>query len=100
MRVLVFEGNGMLGHQLCRMLSDAIEGWATFREQPKDFELLPKERMLSNVLVQDTGRIRAIVEAVKPQAVVNAVGTVKQRDEARQGRAVDSGQFPVPSATG
>jgi len=83
-RVLVLGGNGMLGHQLCRLLPEGMEVWATFREQPKDFRFLPKERMLINVVVQDTAHIQQILDAVKPDAVVNAVGIVKQRDEAKQ----------------
>jgi dTDP-4-dehydrorhamnose reductase len=74
----------MLGHQLCRLLPEGMEVWATFREQPKDFRFLPKERMLINVVVQDTAHIQQILDAVKPDAVVNAVGIVKQRDEAKQ----------------
>lgn len=84
MRVLIFGGNGMLGHQLCRMLSSAMEVWATFREKPKEFGFLPEERMLANVIVQDSVRVQAILEAVRPDAVVNAVGIVKQRDEVEQ----------------
>ena len=84
MRVLVFGGNGMLGHQLCRSLPEAMEVWATFRAEPEDFRFLPKERRLSHVLVQDTSRVEQILEMVKPNAVINAVGIVKQRGEARE----------------
>lgn len=84
MRVLILGGNGMLGHQLCRLLPEEMEVWATFREPPKYFRFLPKERTLSNVVVQDTARVQEILDAVKPDAVVNAVGIVKQRDEAEQ----------------
>ncbi len=38
MRVLVLGGSGMLGHQLCRVLSDRMETWATFREDPARFK--------------------------------------------------------------
>jgi dTDP-4-dehydrorhamnose reductase len=31
MKVLVIGGNGMLGHQLCRYLSERMDVWATFR---------------------------------------------------------------------
>ena len=85
MQVLVLGGNGMLGHQLCRLLTEQmIEVWGTFRERPIKFDFLPKERILTNVVVQDLTRIQEILDTVKPDAVVNATGIVKQRDEAKQ----------------
>jgi dTDP-4-dehydrorhamnose reductase len=77
-------GNGMLGHQLCRLLPDRMDLWATFHEQVADFEFLPKERKLDHVPVQDITRVQEILDTVKPEVVVNAVGIVKQRDEAKQ----------------
>jgi dTDP-4-dehydrorhamnose reductase len=84
MRVIIIGGNGMLGHQLCRLLPERMDVWATFREIPKSFECLPEDRMISNLLAQDTTRVQEILDMIKPNAVVNAVGIVKQRDEARQ----------------
>lgn len=84
MRVLVMGGNGMLGHQLCRLLPERTDLWATFHEQVADFEYLPKERKLDHVPVQDITRVQEILDTVKPEVVVNAVGIVKQRDEAKQ----------------
>lgn len=74
----------MLGHQLCRLLPQGMEVWATFREQPKVFGFLPEERMLSNVVVQNATRVQEVLDTVRPDAVVNAVGIVKQRDEAKE----------------
>lgn len=84
MRVLIIGGNGMLGHQLCRLLPERMEVWATFRQSPVRFEFLPPERALENVIVQDHARISEILDVVKPDAVVNAAGIVKQRDETKQ----------------
>lgn len=87
MRVLIVGGSGMLGHQLCRVLSERMEVWTTFRDQPDHsapFKFLPEERMIQNVPVQDVTRLSEILDTVKPDAVVNAVGIVKQRDEAKQ----------------
>ncbi len=87
MRVLILGGNGMLGHQLCRVLPDRMQVWATFREDVTrytHFGLLPEERMIGSVEVQDTTRVGKILDTVMPDAVVNAVGIVKQRDEAKQ----------------
>jgi dTDP-4-dehydrorhamnose reductase len=87
MRVLILGGNGMLGHQLCRVLPERMEVWATFRDNPNRYaqlELLPEEQSIRNVSVQDIARLNEILDTVKPDAVVNAVGIVKQRDEAKQ----------------
>jgi dTDP-4-dehydrorhamnose reductase len=83
MKVLILGGNGMLGHQLCRLLPERMEVWATFREMPPAYDFLPKERLLDHVLIQDIERVREVLDTVKPDAVVNAVGIVKQRDEAK-----------------
>ena len=87
MRVLILGGNGMLGHQLCRSLPERMEVWATFRDNPNrhaQFKLLPEQQTIRNVSVQDITRLSEILDTVKPDAVVNAVGIVKQRDEAKQ----------------
>jgi dTDP-4-dehydrorhamnose reductase len=34
MRTLVFSANGMLGHELCRMLADRMEIRGTLRDDP------------------------------------------------------------------
>lgn len=84
MRILVIGGNGMLGHQLCRFLAERTEVWATFHKKAEQFNCLPEEKMLENVYVQDLSRIQEVLDRVKPDAVINAVGIVKQRDEAKQ----------------
>jgi dTDP-4-dehydrorhamnose reductase len=87
MRVLVLGGSGMLGHQLCRVLSGRMETWATFREDPTRYEqynFISQERALGGVYVEDVASIRGALESVMPDAVVNCIGIVKQRDEARQ----------------
>jgi dTDP-4-dehydrorhamnose reductase len=84
MRVLIIGGSGMLGHQLCRLLQNRMDVWVTFRTSSESSGLLPEDRRIINVQVQDTGRVQEVLDSVKPDAVVNAVGIVKQRDEARQ----------------
>jgi dTDP-4-dehydrorhamnose reductase len=77
----------MLGHQLCRILPERMEVWATFRDNLKRYAqlgLLPEEQSIRNVSVLDIARLNEILDTVKPDAVVNAVGIVKQRDEAKQ----------------
>ena len=76
----------MLGHQLCRLLSGRMEVWATYRDDPARyarFNILPAQRALGNVPIHDEDRVGEVLETVKPDAVVNAIGIVKQRDEAK-----------------
>jgi dTDP-4-dehydrorhamnose reductase len=83
-RVLVFGGNGMLGHRLSRVLFEDMDLWVTFRHVPAKYEFLPAERQVDHVFVEDTARVKEVLDTIKPDAVVNAAGIVKQRDEAKQ----------------
>lgn len=86
MRVLVLGGEGMLGHQVCRRLGHRFELWATYRDDPAPWlkygDLAP-ERALAAVDAMHITTVRGALEAVRPDAVVNCVGIVKQRDEAK-----------------
>ena len=84
MRVLVLGGNGMLGHKLCQILPNQMDVWATIRGGTVNHEFLSNERLIKNIPVQDTQRVKEVIESVAPDAVINAVGIVKQRDEAKQ----------------
>src|SRR5271157_4934231 len=83
MKLLILGIKGMLGHQLCHTLSERMEVWGTFRDN-SEFNILPEKQSIGPVEIQDTSKIREIVGTVKPDAVINAVGIVKQRDEAKQ----------------
>ncbi len=84
MKTLIIGGNGMLGHQLCRLLKDRMEIYGTIRQDSEYFDILPSEKILKDVIVQDTQKLADVLDKVQPDAVVNAVGIVKQRDEAKQ----------------
>jgi dTDP-4-dehydrorhamnose reductase len=73
-RILVIGGDGMLGHQLVRSLSARHEVAATTRaEGPGSF---------AGVEVRSPATVARAIDAARPDAVVNAVGLVKQRPEA------------------
>jgi dTDP-4-dehydrorhamnose reductase len=87
MKILVLGGSGMLGHQLCRVLSKRHDVWATFHDQPDAYErynLLPRDQMMGSLDVGEWPIFLNEVGAVHPDAVINAIGIVKQRDEAKQ----------------
>ena len=87
MKILILGAGGMLGHQLCRTLSARFDIWAALRGEASDIErygFIPQERIIGNMDVQDITSLRRALNAVKPDAVINGIGIVKQRDEARQ----------------
>ena len=87
MRLLVLGASGMLGHRLCRLLADRFELWGTFRGNAADYErfhLLPENHAIGGVDAQSFETVCAAVEKAAPEAIVNCIGIVKQRDEARQ----------------
>lgn len=87
MILLILGAGGMLGHQLCRTLNGRFEIWGTFRGEPREFErynFIPQERTIGQVDAQDISTIKHVLETVKPDAVINGIGIVKQRDEAKQ----------------
>jgi len=87
MRILILGAAGMLGHRMCRLLADRFDIWGTFHGNAANyarFNLLPEERIIDGVNAQNFDSVRAAVEKAKPDAVVNCIGIVKQRDEAKQ----------------
>lgn len=86
MRVLVLGGNGMLGHVVCRTFADHFDVWATFREDWSRYEthqLVPPERALSGIDAMEPGSVEGAVQEVRPDLVINCIGIVKQREEAK-----------------
>ena len=87
MKVLVFGASGMLGHQLCKALSNRVETWGTVHENAKGYTqygFLPEERLISQVDALDLDKIANVLDEIQPDCVINAIGLVKQRDEAKQ----------------
>jgi dTDP-4-dehydrorhamnose reductase len=87
MKVLVLGGSGMLGHQLCRRLPRQMEVWASFRGEAANDQYLDffgSIHAIAGVAVEDLRSVEEALDGVRPAAVVNAVGIVKQRDEANQ----------------
>jgi dTDP-4-dehydrorhamnose reductase len=79
----------MLGHKLCQTLGPATEAYATFRSPPPDIpEIFGKTEQLVQVDATDFATVEAALEKVRPDWVINAIGIVKQRGEAK---------FAIPS---
>jgi dTDP-4-dehydrorhamnose reductase len=87
MKVLVFGASGMLGHQLCKALSNRVETWGTVHENAQGYTqygFLPEERVISQVDALDMDKVANVLDEIQPDCVINAIGLVKQRDEAKQ----------------
>jgi dTDP-4-dehydrorhamnose reductase len=86
MRVLILGGGGMLGHQLFISLSKRHEVRATLHRSLADVAnpgLFSAENTYPNIDVREDEPIARAFEDFRPDAAVNAVGIIKQRDDAR-----------------
>ena len=85
MRLLILGGSGMLGHQLWRGLHAQHDTWVTLRRPVADFavhNLFDEAKAIQfDDITDDTALERTLGQA-KPEAVINCVGLIKQRDEA------------------
>src|ERR1700674_3721599 len=82
MKILVFGGNGMLGRELVASWAPRHEVHATFRS-PEAARV--RHRYVCDV--RDLGAAEFIFNAAEPDVVVNAVGIIKQRNDARDVKA-------------
>lgn len=86
MKILIFGGNGMLGHKLVQVLGKKFDVWTTFRgkfREIPDGHYLKKDRVFENVDVQDEENYREVVKNLRPDVILNAVGVIKQKAEAK-----------------
>ena len=84
MRILILGGDGMLGHQLLKSWQSAHEVQVTLRNNLsayKTFGLFHKDNSSTDIDACNFESVATVVKAFKPEAVVNAVGIVKQRAE-------------------
>jgi dTDP-4-dehydrorhamnose reductase len=94
--IVVLGGAGMLGHKLFQVLRERFPGTiATTRENVNvppfsGVTLLAGSDVLAGVDVVDFDALRTRLERLAPNVIVNCVGVIKQRDEAKN---------PIPSIT-
>ena len=84
MRILILGGDGMLGHQLLRLLRAQHEVKVTLRQEFPAYahnSLFSSENAFAGVDVRVSDRVLAVLSEFHPDAVVNAVGIVKQRPD-------------------
>jgi dTDP-4-dehydrorhamnose reductase len=87
--VLILGGTGMLGHEVVRRFAEAHAVHATARDLARAEEIgLPAT--LHRLDAYDPDELAGILEDVRPAAVVNCIGLVKQLAEGNQ---------PIPAVT-
>lgn len=84
-RILVLGATGMLGHKVVQRLRRDCAVVATTREAPSDAvrEILSGAELVSGVDVTTPGQLEALIADVRPTAVINCVGVIKQLAEAK-----------------
>jgi dTDP-4-dehydrorhamnose reductase len=85
LRLLILGGSGMLGHQLWRGLHEQHETWVTLRRPVADFaehNLFDEAKAIQVDNITDDEALGRVLAQTKPEAVINCVGLIKQRDEA------------------
>jgi dTDP-4-dehydrorhamnose reductase len=85
MRILILGGDGMLGHRLLASWRDRHEVRVTLRQDLpayREFGLFGPENTYTGVDARSIDRLAEVFADARPEAVVNAVGIVKQREDA------------------
>ena len=89
MRILVLGGEGMLGHKMFQVLSAHFEQTrcSIFGHLSDPFyraiSLYNQQQTMERVDAMDLSALRYALEAERPDVIINCVGVVKQRQEAR-----------------
>lgn len=86
MRILILGGDGMLGHQLLRHLRERHDVRVTLKLNREVYEacrLLEPDTAFYGVDMKQTDSLLRVLAEFRPEAVVNAVGIIKQRSEAK-----------------
>lgn len=89
MKILVLGGTGMLGHKMFQYLGQQVpDTWCTVRCQQNDpwlhqIDIFAAGKVLGNVDVADFGSLEGLLMRCRPEVIINCVGVVKQRSDAK-----------------
>lgn len=86
MKILILGGSGMLGHQLWRSLEATHDVWVTLRGSVADYQrfgLFSVDRTFERVDAADYPRLESVMEQLRPDAVLNCIGIIKQLKESK-----------------
>lgn len=85
MRALVLGAAGMLGHRVWRELNSRLETFAAIRRPYRDYASLDwfdEPRVIDRVDATNATDLERAFRVARPDLVINAVGLVKQREDA------------------
>ena len=89
MRILILGGDGMLGHKVFQRLHKRLETYVTFRDTDGSWTRYPlyaetdRTCTFGGIDALDIGGLQKLMKKVKPAGVINCIGIVKQRGEAK-----------------
>ncbi len=89
-RILVLGGGGMLGHKMFQALGRRhVDTWCTLRGRRGDprwqaLHLFQSERIRDRVDAMDLSSLDGLLRELRPNVIVNCIGAIKQRAEARE----------------
>jgi len=81
MKILIFGGSGMLGHQLWINFQKEHDVWVTLRGNRNNFpdvSEFPKDRVRLNVDALYFDQVSRALAAIQPDMVINCIGLIKQ----------------------
>lgn len=85
-KLLVLGASGMLGNAVFRFFQDdslyEVLGTVRSLRAAQHFEPALRDQLISNIDVEDTDALLALMARVKPEVVVNCIGLVKQLSQA------------------
>jgi dTDP-4-dehydrorhamnose reductase len=87
MRVLILGGDGMLGHRLLRHFKERHDARVTLRlgrEAYEAYRLFDQVTAYFEIDARRTDSLLQVIADFRPEAVVNAIGIVKQRPESKE----------------
>lgn len=87
MRILILGGDGMLGHQTLKCLALNHNVRVTLRQDLEayaSYGLFNNDNSYTGIDVRSLGRLTEVFADFRPNAVINAVGIVKQRPTAKE----------------
>lgn len=87
MRILILGGDGTLGHEALKTLRPDHEVHVTLRRPLAEYEkygLFDPVTSHDGVDVRAIDRVVQVFDKVRPQAVINCIGLIKQRDDASE----------------
>jgi len=88
MKLLILGGSGMLGHQLVKRWKDQHQLMVTFRSEKDRYQnfapIYKGVECIYNTDVSDYESVGKLIKDLRPEAVINAVGVIKQRPTASE----------------